>query len=180
MTNPIPPSPHRALALAAVIGAALFPNTALAVEEYPPIVQKVVGTPCEPGCQLCHTVAAPTASPAISSTDFFTALTATDTWQFEEENIASGLSEMTMADRVEQLANDTMFDTDGNGVNDIEELRAGVDPFLPNEPDLCASGATYGCGAHIAPQPDFSVTSLGFALLGLAGLIGRRRRSTCR
>jgi hypothetical protein len=71
------------------------------------------------------------------------------------------------------------YDIDADGVLDIDNLAAGHNPYLPGEPELCAGGPIYGC-AHIAPRPDFSLTALCASLLGLAGLVWRRRGATRR
>lgn len=59
------------------------------------------------------------------------------------------------------------YDSDGDGVGDVQELQAGASPNQPGDGLLCVQ---YGCGASIVSEPKSHwALGLGFAcLLGLA------------
>jgi hypothetical protein len=72
-------------------------------------------------------------------------------------------------------------DTDGDGVMDAEELRAGTDPGSAADEPLCL--IRYGCGARIARgagTPLDGPDAWGVATLLALGLgaLARRRRSS--
>jgi len=76
-------------------------------------------------------------------------------------------------------------DSDGDGVSDADELKAGDSPAIagPRGQSLLCPDLAYGCGARIAaaPPPPVDRTALLFA--GLAGLFGLtlfRRRARAR
>lgn len=68
-------------------------------------------------------------------------------------------------------------DSDGDGVGDVAELRAGEDPN--GEGALCGSELKYGCFNRVAgapPRGDAPVAGAGVMLVALA-LVARRRKS---
>ncbi len=138
-------------------------------QKFPNEITNQLDMPCVPQCTICHkdlaggfgTIATP----------------------FGQAMQGAGLNFLvpTVAPALAQLrANKT--DSDGDGVDDITQLSAGVDPSTGAV--ICGSGAppipTYGCGAHIAssPSPDHS-GSLA-ALLVAAVLGASAHRSTRR
>lgn len=154
----------RGWASAALLGAMLWAPRAAASPDYPDVLQRELDMPCVPQCTLCHT-----SNPGRAGTarkDFVAALVVFDR---QPEAIPGKLQKLEEAD--------PPVDTDGDGMPDIDELRAGRDPNVDGEGDICAVDLRYGCGARF--EPEGSVSRVGavaaLALLGV-GLLARRRR----
>jgi hypothetical protein len=97
--------------------------------------------PCLPACTICHTDTLGgfgTVTVAFGKSAQLAGL------NFTEPSLVPALNKLEEAGT----------DSDGDGIGDITELRAGQDPN--GTVDLCsqaALAARYGCGAHIAPSP---------------------------
>jgi hypothetical protein len=67
-------------------------------------------------------------------------------------------------------------DSDGDGMSDVEELRALRDPNAENGDTFC--GPKYGCGAHVvrrrAAQRDGTAAGWAALLVALALLLRKR------
>jgi MYXO-CTERM domain-containing protein len=66
-------------------------------------------------------------------------------------------------------------DTDGDGVPDVEELRAGTDPDSP-VPGATTADPKYGCGVASNPDRRGWPITLAFAIAALALRLRRRER----
>ena len=152
------------LALAAVLSAA----SAVASPSYPGLLQTELGLEQPPPCTVCH---------ATDSGGFGTV-----TKPFGQALQGFGLrgatpSSLSPAVKASESAH---WDSDGDGVSDIDELLDGTDP---ND----GPGRTTTTSSVVIPQPEngCSLTELGTArselgrtslgLLGLALLVARRR-----
>ncbi|MFT3710601.1 MAG: thrombospondin type 3 repeat-containing protein [Archangium sp.] len=151
-----------------LIAAALFASTAFASADYPGEIMTKYGLSGLPPqlCSLCH----PNGSGGTGTA------TAPMAIALQSRGLTSGnAASLRMAlDRLEA----DMVDSDGDGVIDVEELKAGTDP---NKKDVVTDGGTgggggttvipalkYGCGANISPEL--------FFLVLLAPLARRRLR----
>lgn len=161
----------RLLASAAVLSVLSFPRASLASEVFPGEVRDELDMPCLPTCLLCHTV---NPGVALTAQQPFAAamLTAADRSPPEAGEIAwvtAGLAGLTASG----------VDTDKDGMSDIDELKAGRDPNVTGEGDICAPDVRYGCGAaHVAATPPGSWNGAAWFVLGgllIAGLVKARR-----
>ncbi len=74
-------------------------------------------------------------------------------------------------------------DTDGDGVNDVDEINQGDSPSIagPAGTGQFCPDISYGCGAHIAAAPPRDRVSLiPAALVALGLIVARRRKATVR
>ena len=149
---------RRALGAVFVVACVAGPSgAARAKPEFPPDIARHLSASVAPACSVCHlegktngiTVATPFAL-ALRAHGF------TD-------------SEDTLNGALDQMATDGT-DTDGDGVSDIDELRAGTDPGSP-VPGATTADPSYGCG--VAAQARRG----GWAgvLLAAVALVLRRR-----
>jgi hypothetical protein len=120
---------------------ALYGATSRAHSTFPTLIQNDLNMPCTPACTICHKDTLGgfgTVTMAFGKSAQLAGL------NFTEDSLVPALNKMQAADT----------DSDGDGIGDIVELRAGQDPN--GSVDLCsqaALAARYGCGAHIAPSP---------------------------
>ncbi len=151
-----------ALAFAAV---ALTVPRALASASYPGEIQSALNMDCAPPCTVCHrdqnggagTATKPFAQAMIKDGDL----------------VGQDPSLVKPAlDKLEAAGSDS----DGDGVTDVGELRAGTDPNVKGPSPLFCP--TYGCGAHVARDQQVDPAALLLALVTALGLValGRRRR----
>jgi hypothetical protein len=144
----------------------LLGRTAEAFPAFPDdIVQHLHGT-AKPACSVCHLGGKTTNSTPI--TPLALALRA--------RGFTGDVSSLYAA--LDLLASDGT-DSDGDGVTDVEELRAGTDPNSP-VPEAPSADPAYGCA--IAPRPGGAAAcaAAGTALLLLVLLRRRRRRTSNR
>ncbi len=154
---------HAKRCLFAVLGLAAiaWSAPARAEDEFPSVVASDLDLTYQVPCAVCHlkeNTGAPTAR-----TLFALSLK------------ARGFSDRaSLTPALAQLQTD-QFDSDGDGVSDVDELKAGTDPnSSANANIMNPSEPGYGCGGS-APQG----RSFGQALVGVAALgwlISRRRR----
>lgn len=137
----------------------LAPAVAWALPEFPDEIANDVGGTAVPACSLCHlggkTGGVTTVTPFVLS--------------LKERGFDGNGASLRMA--LVQLETDAV-DTDGDGVGDVAELRAGTDPASP-VPAAPSVEPSYGCRVA-AGAPEAS--ALPLSGLALAWLARRRRR----
>lgn len=155
--------PGRALAGLVLAGAGLICGVAQARPEFPPDIARHLSASVDPACSICH---------LEGKTGGITVVT-----PFALALRAHGFTESsaTLNAALDQMAADGT-DTDGDGVPDVEELRAGTDP---NSPVLGATTADprYGCGVASGPwRPAWLAPGLIVAAAALRRRARRRER----
>jgi hypothetical protein len=141
--------------------AALTPLTASARPEFPDSLQSATGAPCVPQCNICHESVSgggPADQPFAKSLLQMGGLQGPGAMEYD----------------VSQLEH-AGVDSDGDGVGDIAEIRAGTDPNYAGDALICQPDV--GCGAHVAPEPPNDGLAASFAMLTALGLVFLRRRS---
>ncbi|HEX9619555.1 MAG TPA: hypothetical protein VF989_05445 [Polyangiaceae bacterium] len=128
-------APRVACALVVGISALTVVGNARASETFPQAVQEHLDLACAPQCTLCHTT--PAGGPGMIDKLFGGAIFGQGARAKMPETIPPALDTLK--------ANGS--DVDMDGVTDIDELRAGMNPN-PGDTELCL--ITYGCGARIA------------------------------
>jgi MYXO-CTERM domain-containing protein len=145
------------------------PLHAHASPSYPAVLDDVLELGCSPSCNLCH----------VGKPGFATANTPL--------GIATRRAKLRCCDddglaRVLAQLETSAIDSDGDGIGDIEELRARDDPNAPDTELRCERAELLGDGSWVfgstcaaAPGPAGSA-GLGTTLLVAAVLLVRRRR----
>lgn len=160
------------------LALALVSAPAFATSIYPDGIKSHLGlsaivVPAAPHCTLCHTNGS-AGGPTVN-TPFGTSMR-------QAGGLVGGGNTTKLNAALDALAT-AKTDSDGDGVSDIDELKAGTDPNVSNgggaDGGTGGSGgtvtsppppATYGCGANAVP------TLLGLSgLVALSGLLRRRR-----
>lgn len=137
-------------------------GSALAVPEYPRQIQRDLSLSYEPPCRICH-IHNTTGSGTIQ-TGFGVAMLARGLDGESRSSLDQALAQMK-ADKV---------DTDGDGISDVDEWRAGTDPNSPAPNAMLAGddapqqGCAFG-GARSALS--------AWPLLAIVAFVLRRRRS---
>lgn len=146
-------------------GVFLAPARARASASFPPAIQSHLGAPTPiPACTVCHDTASGgsgTANKAFAST-------------MKKNGLVAG--DVASVNKALDAVATAKTDSDSDGTDDIDELKAGRDPSSPDCPDggtQCASVSKiiYGCSSA---GSDASA-STGAALLALATVASMRR-----
>lgn len=134
-------------------------GSAFATANFPAATRTHLSLTYDPQCALCHTNGI--TGKGTVTTPFGKSMMARGLVASDETALNSALDKM-VTDKV---------DSDGDGVTDIDELKAGTDPNTKAGETATAAG--YGCNAT-AGDP----SALGAGLLvGLGLLVSRRRRA---
>jgi hypothetical protein len=148
----------RLIALVTLVAGLLVCASAAATPNFPPVIQQILSAPASPACSLCH-VGGVTQRGTVN-TAFGAAMRQRGLVAYEEAALRSAL---------DQMQRDAV-DSNGNGVTDIEELKAGKDP---NAGAANVDPPQYGCVGYIARG---SVGAREIGLLGLALTVAIFRR----
>lgn len=144
---------------------ALLPVPALATAGFPPLLRSSLSLSADPDCSVCHQGGITVASTV--TTPFGVSMKSSGLKKNDDASLTAALAAITTA----------KTDSDGDGVSDVDELKAGTDPnkgavAMTDGGVVEDNTIRYGCFAQAAPQ---------FALTGLptlaALLLLRRRRA---
>lgn len=145
------------------VAAILVATEAGATPGVPDVIQSALGLPTAPPCSLCHSTAEG-GGPVTRA--FGLALKERGMVAGDQDSLRAALQKLE-ADRV---------DSDGDGMTDVEALRAGMDPHSGKA--LPTLQPSYGCSASIGPRrprrADFLL--LGVGVLLASALAARSRR----
>ncbi len=163
-TRRLPPS---LFAIVATVAVFLFQaRTSEATPGFPAVIQTELGLAARPDCTLCHTN--PSGGLGTVNTPFGAYMRSRGLKEYDNDSLRTAL----MASAGER------HDSDGDGVTDIDELKAGTDPNT-SAAAVLVEPAAYGCGAHVAPSaPDHRGTVLLCVGLVALALQSRRRTAT--
>jgi len=152
--------------LIAVVTTGVWASNAHAKDEFPGQIESdVPGVNYQVPCAVCHIKGNTGGSTPI--TPFALSL--------RDRGLSGDRTSLSVA--LSRLAADGT-DSDGDGVGDIDELKAGTDPNSSANADIATVQAPgYGCGGT-APHGEGGPGAAG--ALSLAWLLLRRRRSTAR
>jgi hypothetical protein len=162
LTNPLRlvarrPRLSRFVVLAVVLVVA---RNAAAMNTYPAEIQTHLGLNYTPPCTLCHATMAGGGPMAT---------------KFGQSMVAAGLTvNFATLDTALDTLNKNQTDSDGDGVPDIQALKAGLDPSTGSN---SVPAERYGCGARISTGTVQKRGELSIALAALSlGLLVHRRR----
>jgi uncharacterized protein (TIGR03382 family) len=154
----------RCAAFAAAALAVLWPGAgAHASRGFPPQIRTYLGLSYTPACSLCHqegkTGSGTVFTPFALSTRA-RGLTSGGGRTLVSSNMSTTLSRM-IADNV---------DSDGDGVSDIDELKAGTDPNVSGPVPMATMDPTYGCStAPATVLVPVLLAAIAFTLRRVAG-----------
>lgn len=152
------------LTAAALLATALLPARAHAKREFPPDIGRHLSTVVDPACSVCHLDGKVAGVTVI--TPFALSLRAHG-FNGQETTLNSALDAM-QADGT---------DSDGDGVSDVDELRAGTDPNSP-VPGATTADPTYGCAvAPLSLPSGWTAAALAAAVALCWTRRARRQRS---
>jgi hypothetical protein len=162
----------------------MVPRSAFATPNFPPAIQQDLSLAAPPDCSICHTDG-DTGGKGTANEPFAVNMRSRGLVEFDTTSLQTALNAME-AQHV---------DSAGDCLDDIDELKAGRDPNLPDPAGACAdagveAGApgaptetpsgpappTYGCIGSIAPHraPE-GLGEYGAALVAALLLLRRRR-----
>jgi MYXO-CTERM domain-containing protein len=143
-----------------LLAVAFFPRPLLAVPRFPGVIARDLGLDYEPPCSVCHLMNK-TGTPTVT-TPFGYALKARGFTE-GDETLSTALSRLT-ADHT---------DSDGDGVDDVTELKNHTDPNSKTNASLTGvADPSFGC----ATTPG-SGSAPGWGLAAVAVALGIMRRS---
>jgi hypothetical protein len=162
---------RRGLCSAWVLTALAVSGTAHASANYPNTIQRDLGLATPPACTLCHRTEVGGSGTVV--TPFGRSMTG-------HFGLTSGNTRALTA----ALAGDDAehLDADGDGVPDIDELKAGMDPNvgMSGEPPVALDVPLPETGCALLPRsPSGALSSLVVLCVGFA-FFGRRSRRTVR
>jgi hypothetical protein len=171
----------RTLMIVPVLLGLTFSLSAGATPNFPPALQQDLSIPNAPDCSICHTDGDQGGLGTVN-TPFGKNMRARGLVAFDTSSLTTALDQMTTEN----------VDSAGDCMDDIDELKAGRDPNLPDPAGTCPDGGaggagqpaetpssaspSYGCGGKIAPSRSNGEVGWGLAF-GLIGLIARRKRA---
>lgn len=135
------------------IGAVASVTRAYASPAYPGVIQSQLATARAPECTICH--ATPSGGLGTATTGFATYLRSRGLGANDQGSLRTALEAM-IGER---------HDTDGDGVTDLDALKAGQDPN--GMTDTSVAPPKYGCGAHVASRTERGGAASG-ALVAVA------------
>jgi len=146
-----------------LLAVAVFPRPALAVPRFPGVIASSLGLDYEPPCSVCH-LTNKTGAPTVT-TPFGYALKARGFTE-GDDTLSTALSRLT-ADQT---------DSDGDGVDDVTELKNGTDPnSKTNAPLTGVADPSFGCSTK---HGSGSGMGWGFAAVAVAlGIIRKSKRA---
>jgi hypothetical protein len=162
----------KTIAIIASLAVATFATVeARATPNFPPEIHAHLGLTADPPCAICHQGGV--TGLGTVTTPFGKAMRARGLVPFDIGTLDAALDKMA-ADKVDSL---------GDGTPDIDDLKAGRDPNVPDGdagttvPVDVAVIPAYGCGARVAPVGDVDpwAAALG-ALVAAALVVSRRKR----
>jgi MYXO-CTERM domain-containing protein len=149
------------IVIAIAIATLILPSRALASPTYPDVIASVTGAPAPP-CTVCHQTAAGglgTATKPLAVYLRSRGLVASD-----EASLRNALA----------AAEAEHHDSDGDGISDFDELKAGTNPNEPpSADDQGPPPPEYGCGNVSGGPPPGAEGGLLFVV---GALLARRRR----
>jgi hypothetical protein len=155
----------------------LMPRVASATPNFPPAIQSDLSLAAAPDCGICHTDG-DTGGKGTATTPFAQNMRLRGLVEFDTGSLTNALTEMQSQH----------VDSTGDCLDDIDELKAGRNPNLPDPtcgdsgtapvPETPPAGPvpTYGCFGSISPRgaPESGSESLG--VLAVLFLVRRRTR----
>ncbi len=148
--------------VAAMGAVVLAAGPSMATPNFPGALQAHIGASATPPCSTCHEGGR--TGRGTVNTPFGRAMRAHGLVEFNEASLVSALDQLA-AEKV---------DSNGNGVSDIDELRAGGDPnpaAIAGNDDL----PVYGCAGRVSSVPSRG-GAVPFALLAAVVAVVRRQR----
>jgi hypothetical protein len=140
------------------LGVSSLPQTALASEVFPAVIQEAAGMPCTPSCLLCHT-----SNPGTILT-------------YQGKPFGKAMKDYGVSIRQEGTVRTAFTKFAAANPAAAEGLKLGLDP--DDGTSLCG-GPTYGCGAHVAkdaPRDDWSGLLFVAGAMGFGALLRRTKR----
>ncbi|HVY25311.1 MAG TPA: MYXO-CTERM sorting domain-containing protein [Polyangiaceae bacterium] len=146
-----------------LLAVAVFPRPALAVPQFPGVIARELGLDYEPPCSVCH-LTNKTGAPTVT-TPFGYALKARGFTEGDD----------TLSSALSRLAADHT-DSDGDGVDDVTELKNRTDPNSKTNASLTGvADPSFGCSTTHGrgSAPGWGLAAVAVAL----GLIRRSKRA---